>query len=156
MIKAKTVKILMLNTLLVFVFSSCASHGIRGQAPFVQINSLKLQDQTVNLDLGVRNVNSEPLFIEHIEFSISLDDTNLAIYKASSNANVSANGIENLRFELAASSEGVDLLSDLENGHRPNLEYSLQGIFMVGEKAELKVMSKGHIYPVPGRPGQFR
>ena len=141
---------------MLLLLSSCASHGVRGKSPFVQVNGLKLEDQSLSLDLGVRNVNSEAIFIEHIEFSISLDDTSLAIYKATSRANVSANGTENLRFELTPSMAGVELLNGLQNGDRPNLEYSLEGVLLVGENEEMKVKRKGHIYPVPGRPGHFR
>lgn len=135
---------------------SCASHGVRGQPPFVQVNSMKLQGQTLALDLGLRNVNSEAINVKHIEFSITLDDVNLAIYNAASQASIIANGTENLRFELAASPEGAALLNDLEQGKRTNLEYSLDGVLLVNDDARMKVEQKGHIYPVPGRPGQFR
>ncbi len=136
--------------------ASCASQGVRGQSPFVQINGLKIQDQSLSLDLGVRNVNSEAINIEHIEFSISLDETSLAIYKAASQANIIANGTENLRFELVPSIEGLELLNKLQDGEYPNLEYSLEGMFLVNENKKMKVRSTGHIYPVPGRPGHFR
>ncbi len=51
---------------------------------------------------------------------------------------------------------GVELLNGLQNGDHPNLEYSLEGVLLVGENEEMKVKRKGHIYPVPGRPGHFR
>ena len=144
------------SLLCVSLLASCASHGIRGQPPFVQINSLKLQGQTLALDLGLRNVNSEAIFVEHIEFSMLLDDVNLAIYNAASQASIIANGTENLRFELAASSEGITLLNDLEQGKLANLEYTLDGVLVVSDSTRMKVKQEGHIYPVPGRPGQFR
>jgi hypothetical protein len=145
-----------LGSLLGLILASCAGQGVRGQPPFVQVNGLKLQDQLVSLDLGVRNVNSDAIFIEHVEFSISLDGTNLGVYKAASRANVTASGTENLRFELSASPAGVDLLNELQNGSRPNLEYLLEGVLLVTDSGEMKVKREGHVYPVPGRPGQFR
>ena len=142
--------------LCVSLLQSCASHGARGQPPFVQVNSLKLQGQVLALDLGLRNVNSEAIFVDHIEFSIMLNDVSLAIYNASSQASVIANGTENLRFELAASTEGATSLNELEQGKLTSLEYSLDGVLLVRDGAKMKVARKGHIYPVPGRPGQFR
>lgn len=138
------------------LLGGCASKGVRGEPPFVQVNGINLRQQDVTLDLGLRNVNSEPLMLEHIEFSISLDDTSLAIYNAASRASVIANGRENLRFELAASAEGAMLLNELESGARTDLEYRFEGVFTVNENKQMRVRREGHIYPVPGRPGQFR
>ena len=136
--------------------SACAKSGVRGQAPFVQINSLGLFEHTLTLDLGVRNVNSEPFSIEHIEFSIMVRDTGLAVYNAASNANLIANGSENLRFELAASPEGLALLTALQHGEIGSLEYELEGVFQLTENAKMKFRHTGHLFRVPGRPGQFR
>jgi LEA14-like dessication related protein len=138
------------------LLASCSSHNIRGQSPFIQVNSIRLQAQSLSLDLGVRNVNTEAIMIEHIEFSVTLDDTSLAIFNAASQASVIANGMENLRFELAASPEGIALLNALERGERNNLEYSIEGVLQVSDNLKMKVKRLGHIYPVPGRPGHFR
>ena len=141
---------------LAMMLASCASRGIRGQAPFVQINSLRLQEDLLSVDLGVRNVNTEALYLEQIEFAISLDETSLAIYKAASQASISANGTENFRFVLSPSPKGIELLNSLQSGDIPSLEYSLEGMMLVQEEAELKVRHKGRIFPVPGRSGHFR
>jgi LEA14-like dessication related protein len=156
MMKYRKICACLLLTAGVLLLAACASRGIRGQSPFVQVNGLILTEQSLSLDLGLRNVNSEPILIEHIEFSILLDNTSLAIYNAASQASIIANGTENLRFELAVSNEGAALLNELEQGNRSNLEYSFDGVLIANENANMKVMQKGHIYPVPGRPGHFR
>ena len=135
---------------------SCSGAQIRGQSPFAQVNGMKLQDHNLTLDLGLRNVNTEAINIEHIEFSISVDETSLSIYNATSQASVIANGTENLRFELAASPEAAELLNALEREDRGDLEYMLEGVLQVNEGKQMKIKRKGHIYPVPGRPGHFR
>lgn len=145
-----------LFSLTALVLFACASPGVHGQAPFVQLNSLRLLEHTLTLDLGVRNVNSEPFSIAHIEFSILVRDTPLAVYNAASRASLMANGSENLRFELTASPEGSALLTALQRGELGSLEYALEGVFQLTENAEMKFKHKGHLYPVPGRPGQFR
>lgn len=138
------------------VLSACSSHGVRGVPPFVQVNGLFIDHQDLSLDLGVTNANSVLLDVQQIEFSLKLDHTDLSIYKAASNATVTANGTENLRFSLPASSAGSKLLSELENGDRRSLEYTLEGVMTVVEDGAMKFKRKGHLYPVPGRPGQFR
>lgn len=153
-IKKLTSAIIILSFVLTLV--SCASPGIRGKAPFVQLNGLHVDNDLITVDLGVRNVNTEAILLQQIEFSISLDQTTLAIYKAPSQAGISANGTENFRFELSPSPEGLALLDDLQNGNRPNLVYSLEGMLVVQEEDELPILGKGRIFPVPGRPGHFR
>ena len=136
--------------------SSCASNAVRGQPPFVQINGMKLVEQSLTLDLGVRNVNSETILISHTEFSVSLDDTSLAIYNAASNASIIANGTENVRFELTASADGIALLHQLEQGELKDLEYLFEGVIQLVDGGQLTMKREGHIFPVPGRPGSFR
>lgn len=138
------------------VLFSCASPGIRGKAPFVKLNGISMDGSLIQVDLGVRNVNTEAMLLQQIEFSLSLDETTLAIYKAPSRAGISANGTENFRFELNPSQEGLALLSELEEGERPNLSYTLDGMLLVQEEEELVIRGMGRIFPVPGRPGQFR
>ena len=136
--------------------SSCASHAVREQPPFVQINGMKLVEQSLTLDLGVRNVNSEVILIRQTEFYVSLDETELAIYNAASNASIIANGTENVRFELAASPDGIALLHQLEQGELKDLEYSFEGVIELVDGGQLTMKREGHIFPVPGRPGSFR
>ena len=136
--------------------TACSGHGVRGIPPFVQVNGLTVNQQELSLDLGVRNANSVLLDIQQIEFSLHLDDTELAVYKAASKATVIANGSENLHFSLPASAAGSQLLSELDTGARGSLEYTLEGALTVAEDGAMKFRRKGHLYPVPGRPGQFR
>lgn len=138
------------------VLNGCSSHAVRGIPPFVQINGLAVEPQGLTLDLGVRNANSLLLEIQRIEFSLALNEADIASYDAASKVTISANGTENLRFSLPADSTGSRLLSELESGDRQSLEYTLEGLFTVVEDGDMKFRRKGHIYPVPGRPGQFR
>lgn len=135
---------------------ACASAGLRGHAPFTEINALRLDGRALELDLGLRNPNAVPILIEHIRFSIRLEDTRLTEYQAASNASVLANGVETLRFQLTATEDGAALLSDLEAGDKASLAYRLEGLIRAAEKMEMEIDRKGRLYPVPGRPGQFR
>lgn len=141
---------------LALCLGACASAGLRGHAPFTDINALRLDGRALELDLGLRNPNTVPIQIEHIRFSVRLEDTRLTEYQAPSNASVLANGVENLRFQLTATEDGAALLNDLQSGQRASLAYTLEGLITAAEKTELKLDRQGRLYPVPGRPGQFR
>ena len=145
-----------LAALAALLLGACVSAGIRGHAPFAEINALRLVDQSLELDLGLRNPNTVPLLLDNIEFSIRLLDTSLAVYKAPSAASVLANGVENLRFQLSPSNDGLSLLHELESGERASLAYTLEGTIITEDGMRLDLDRKGHLYPVPGRPGQFR
>ena len=152
----RTLLVFLLQAVIGLSLLSCANPGVRGQPPFIQVNGLKVEGELITLDLGLRNVNTELLLIDRIEFSISLNEVSLAIYNAPSQANVIANGTENLSFELNPSTEGLALLNELQNDDRPNLEYLIEGVLTVTENGKMKIKRKGNIYRVPGRPDQFR
>jgi LEA14-like dessication related protein len=142
--------------LLLLVLGACASGGLRGHAPFVEINSMRLSGQELELFMGVRNPNAEPILMEHIEFSVQLEDTSLAVYKAASAVSILAHGTDILRFQLTASPKGSTLLGELEAGQQGSLAYTLQGEIRASEKIIMPFERKGRLYAVPGRPGQFR
>jgi hypothetical protein len=136
--------------------TACGAKIIRGEAPFVKINALMLDAGTVRLDLGMRNINDVPLQIESVDFQLGLEGTRLTGHAGVRRASVIANGRETLRFELPASAGGADLLGRLERGDFDSLPYALEGTLRDVAGKELEFEGKGHLYPVPGRPGQFR
>jgi hypothetical protein len=153
-----------IGRLLVFVLiagvglllTACGASVVRGESPFVQINALKLNHETVTVELGVRNVNDVVMEIEKIDFVLTVQATELTRYDAPMLTSVIANGSETLRFEVAINPAGRDLLGALQNAEIASLPYELEGTIQAAEESLLTFHRKGHIYPVPGRPGQFR
>lgn len=145
-------------TLLVMAVSlgACASKGLRGHEPFVTLNNLRLQGAEIEIDLGLRNVNSLPINLTRIEFSFDVEDTNLAVYNAASQASISANGTENLRFNIPATAAGRAKLESLDQGEVNNISYLLEGQISDQEGISMNLRREGYLYRVPGRPGQFR
>lgn len=135
---------------------ACAGKGIRGHEPFVTLNNLRMQGAEIELDLGLRNVNSLPINLARIEFSLDVDDTSLAVYNAASMASISANGTENLRFNVPATAAGRAKLESLDEGDINNLSYVLEGRISDQEGIYMDLRREGYLYRVPGRPGQFR
>ena len=152
----RSLAFILITSVSLLVLAACGAKMVRGQSPFVQISALKLNNETVTLDLGVRNVNDVVLDIENIGFALSVRDTELASHDTPMQSSVIANGSETLQFEIAVSPAGRDLLITLQNGETGSLPYSLEGTIQAVEDRRLKFRGEGHLYPVPGRPGQFR
>lgn len=138
------------------LITACAGKGMRGHEPFVTLNDLRLEGSEIELDLGLRNVNSLPIFLARIQFSLTLGDTSLAVYNAASNAEISANGTENLNFMIPATELGRSVLESLQQKEINNIEYFLEGEITDTEGVQMKIQRDGFLYRVPGRPGQFR
>lgn len=138
------------------LLAGCGPKRVRGEAPFVQVNSWRIDGTDLFMDVRVRNVNDEPLPMSGIEFSVTLDETELVAYQGQHPVDVSANGFETLKLEMTASDAGTDLLAQLQAGDVGSLPYDFSGSVISQDDKKYRFRRDGHIYTVPGRPGQFR
>lgn len=146
---------LLASTCLLFL-SACGSGLVRGEPPFASVHSLEVDGSVLLVRLGLRNVNGVELDITSARFSITLELTQLIRFDETRQVTVVANGTETLRFEGPASEAGLELLKTLESGASPNLAYQLEGSITTVTDGVLKFKAESRLYPVPGRPGQFR
>ena len=142
--------------LAVALSAACGTKIIRGASPMVRMNELSHQNNTVTLQLSMRNLNGVPLDIQSIDFSLSVDEHELFSYKGTAETNIVANGTETWSVEVEESQTSRELLDTLQNGEVKSLPYSLKGSIESIEDGTLHFLYDGHIYPSPGRPGQFR
>ena len=142
--------------LTIMLSAACGTKIIRGAAPMVRMNELHHQDNTITLQLSMRNLNGVPLDIQSIDFSLSVDDKELFAYQGPAETNIIANGTETWSVEVEESQSSRDLLDTLENGDVKSLPYSLKGSVVSKEDGTMRFQHEGHIYPLPGRPGHFR
>jgi LEA14-like dessication related protein len=138
------------------LLSACGPRLVRGQSPYVSIQGIELDGENLVLGLHVQNINDVDIEASSVRFTLDLDGEQLVSYDAASNASVIANGTETLRFESRASERGRSLLESLERGDVQNLEYSISGEINSADEGSLSFSGDGRIYPVPGRPGEFR
>ena len=136
--------------------AACGSGLVRGESPYVKIDSLRLQETSMEVGLGVRNINEVTIQTARVSFTVMLDGSELARFDDAVDVSVIASGRETLRFELQPSESGKQLLQSLEKGDVPNLPYTLEGSIVTLEEGLLEFTGEGRLYPVPGRPGQFR
>lgn len=138
------------------LLTACGSGLVRGEPPFANIHSMETDGARLMVRLGLRNVNGVALDITAARFTIMLEKTELARFDETRQASVIANGTETLRFDGTASEGGLELLQSLENGATPNLAYRLEGSITTVADGVMKFNFESRLYPVPGRPGQFR
>ena len=122
----------------------------------VRMNELSHQDKNIKLKLSMRNLNGVELNIQSIDFSLMVDDNELFSYQGPADTNIVANGTETWSVEVEESQSSRELLNTLQNGDVKSLPYSLKGKINSVDDGSLRFEHKGHIYPLPGRPGHFR
>jgi outer membrane lipoprotein-sorting protein len=147
---------LALLLLAMVLITGCGAKIIKGAAPMVRMNELSHQDNSISLELSMRNLNGVELDIQTIDFSLSVNDDELFSYRGPVDTNIVANGTETWSVEVEESESSRELLETLQSGEIKSLPYSLKGSVYSQEDGNLRFEHEGHIYPLPGRPGHFR
>jgi len=142
--------------LAVVLSAACGNKLIRGASPMVRMSELSHQDDYITLHLNMRNVNGVPLDIQTINFSLSVDNTELFAYQGPVDINIVANGTETWQEDVVETTTSRELLYSPQNGDVKSLPYVLKGSVTTRDDGALHFEYDGHIYPLPGRPGHFR
>lgn len=153
LLKSRTV---LMFSLLLLVCAACGPSIIKGRPPFISISSLNLSGQQLTAVFTVSNQNGEPMEIEGIDIRVQLDDAELTRYNEAFKLTVGANSAEDVTVEDLSDEFTQELLVSLEDGDLISLPFELDGQVNTIADGILKFRNKGHLYPVPGRPGQFR
>lgn len=136
--------------------TACGDHLIRGVSPVVRINELSHDGKNITLQLSLRNRNGVEMDVQHLDFVLNAEDEKLFSYTGPAETKVAANGTETWTVELPESESTQAKLNSLESGEIKSLPYSFSGKVTSVEDGDLKFENEGYLYPVPGRPGQFR
>lgn len=147
---------LLLLLLAALLLTACASRMVRNQPPLAQITSWTLAEDALLVDLHLRNINEEPMPLTAVSLNLTVGDTLLARHRQPLDTSVATSGFESIPLRLAPTPEGRRELEALEDGARKSLTYRLDGSVTTSGGRELVFERDGHVYTVPGRPGQFR
>ncbi len=147
---------LMLIILAASISIACGAKIVRGAAPMVRMTELSHANNTIKLDLSIRNVNGVALDVQSIDFKFSDNDGEMFAYSGPVQTKIVANGTETWSMEMQENPATAGRLSSLENGDIKSLPYTLKGSVISKEEGTLHFEYDGHIYPLPGRPGHFR
>ena len=145
-----------LLSLAMVLSAACGAKLVRGASPMVRMTELSHQDNTITLQLSMRNLNGVDIDIRNIDFKLVMDDDELFTYNGPVDTNIVANGTETWSVDVEESETSRKLLGSLQNGEVKSLPYALEGSITTVDEGKLRFEHEGHIYPLPGRPGHFR
>ena len=147
---------LVLFLLVILSCSACGPQIIRGRPPFISISELSLEGEQLSAHFSISNQNGEPMNIDGIEIEVRVEEAELTRYNEDFKLKIGANSTEVIEVEQLPDAFSRDLLTSLESGNVASLPFRLEGRVHTIEDGFLQFRHKGHLYPVPGRPGQFR
>lgn len=136
--------------------SACGPQQVKGQPPFVGISSLSMQESSLSARLNIRNINDVELHIDAIDIKLRVRDVELTHYVNDFKLTVDPNTTEEVSLDELPDIHARQQLMELESGVVSSLPFSLEGRVHTTRDGYLTFKNQGHLYPVPGRPGQFR
>ena len=147
---------LVLLLLVILSCSACGPQIISGRPPFISIADLSLEGERLSANFTISNQNGEAMNIDGIEIKVQVEEAELTRYNEDFKLTISANSTEVIEVEQLPDAFTRDLLTSLESGNIASLPFRLEGRVHTVDDGFLQFRHKGHLYPVPGRPGQFR
>ncbi len=135
---------------------SCGPNIIKGRPPFISISSMSLIDERLSAEFDIRNQNGVPMTISMIDITVTVNDVELTRENREFDLQVGANSAEEVSVEELPDEFTRELLESLSNKEVKSLPFDLQGRVRTVEDGFLAFSHKGHLYPVPGKPGYFR
>lgn len=132
------------------------SHELKGESPFIRISSMSILENTLSAEFNIRNINDVEMNIDAVDIKILGENVELVHYVNDLKLTVDPNTTEEISLQELPNSEARQLLNELESGRISSLPFSLEGRVHTQQDGYLPFKNDGHLYPVPGRPGQFR
>jgi hypothetical protein len=147
------------STLIAFLYltiTACGGGLVRGQPPLVGISSLNAQQTEINTRVDIYNPNGVDMEVDTFEMSMTLGDSELGLHSEKPGLSIHPNGTEEISFSFPAEATAGQALSELERGEVNSVPYTINGRVLDSGGDSERFSQRGYLYPVPGRPGEFR
>lgn len=138
------------------VCAACGPNVIKGRPPFVGITTMNLADDRLATEFRIDNQNEVAMNIEAFAVGIMVDDVPLTRETREVKLLIDANSSEEILVEETPTDAASRLLDALERREVNSLPFELSGQVRTLEDGTLRFEQKGHLYPVPGKPGFYR
>jgi len=142
--------------LLTFTCVSCGPQVIKGRPPFISISEMSLVNEKLSAEFRISNQNGVPMTVSRIDITVKVNEVELARENRDFELLIDANSSEEVRVDELPDEFTRDLLASLQSGEVKSLPFDLKGRVLTVEDDYLKFEHRGHLYPVPGKPGYFR
>lgn len=133
-----------------------SSHQVKGESPFIRISSMSILENSLSAEFNIQNINDVEMKIDAVDIKILGENVELVHYLDDLNLTVDPNATEEISLQELPNSSATQLLNELESGRISSLPFSLEGRVHTQQDGYLPFKNEGHLYPVPGKPGQFR
>lgn len=142
--------------LIILICTACGPKIIKGRPPFISISDMSAQDDRLSVQFSISNPNGEAMHIDGVEITVRVEESDLVRYQENHRLTIDTNSTEVIAVEQFPDTAVQDLLIALMDGEIRSLPFRLEGRVHTAEDGFLKFNQKGHLYPVPGKPGKFR
>jgi len=117
---------------------------------------MSAKQDSLSARFDIRNINDVEMTIDAIDITIRTRDSELTRHNGALKLALDPNATEEVAVNNMPDEIARPLLTDLEGGTISSLPFSLQGRVHTLEDGYLSFEHEGHLYPIPGKPGQFR
>lgn len=146
-----------LQLLVLALCCSCGgSHQVKGESPFIRISSMNISEDMLTAEIDIHNINDVKMEIDAIDIKIMGENVELVHYDSALDLTVDPNTTEEISLRGLPKGNAIQLLNDVESGRTPSLPFMLEGRVHTQSDGYLPFKNEGHLYRVPGKPGQFR
>lgn len=146
-----------LQLLVLALCCSCGgSNQVKGESPFIRISSMNILENVLTTEFDIHNINDVKMEIDAIDIKILRENVELAHYNSALELTVDPNTTEEVSLRGTPKGNAIQLLNDLESGRTSSLPFMLEGRVHTQSDGYLPFKNEGHLYRVPGKPGQFR
>lgn len=136
--------------------ASCGPQVISGRPPFIGIAAMQLEGESLSADFRIANQNESAMNISAVDITVTVNGIELASEQRAVELSIDASSSEELTVREFPAEASRALLASLENREIDSLSFDLRGSVRTQEDGVLRFEQKGHLYPVPGKPGFFR
>lgn len=140
----------------VLLLVACGPDVITGRPPFVAISSMALNGDKLSADFDIRNENGIEMTIDQVEIRVKVQESELTDYSDNLKLTIDANSVEKVQVDELPDEFTQDLLRSLQNKEIKSLPFEVEGRVHTLEDGNLVFAHKGYLYPVPGKPNEFR
>jgi len=149
-------RVFFLVVLSLLLCTGCGPHQVKSQPPFVSIAALAISGQALSARFDIRNINDVAMTIDAIDLEIRSTEVELTSLAQALKLTIDPNATEEVAIDNLPGEQAGPLLAELESGSMASLAFSLEGRIHTLEDGYLPFRHEGYLYPVPGKPGQFR
>jgi LEA14-like dessication related protein len=149
-------KSIVVLVLMILAVGACGPKIIKGKSPFFSIASMTLAEKQLSAKFTISNPNGEPMVIDGIDVRVEVKGAVLTRYDNEFELAIASNGTEEISVDQLPNDFTRDLLNSVESGELISLPFKLEGSVHTEANGNMRFRNKGHLYPVPGRPGHFR